>query len=52
MPADRLPQKGESLAFRSPFNRRVQFLAGVEVGEISMEDGRTVNETFKPVWSG
>lgn len=33
-------------------NRRVQFLAGVEVREISMEDWIRATETLKPVWLG
>ncbi|MGM9484785.1 hypothetical protein ACS5PN_26560 [Roseateles sp. NT4] len=33
-------------------NRRVQFLAGVEVREISMEDWIKASNTFKAVWLG
>lgn len=33
-------------------NRRVQFLAGVEVREISMEAWVQANEAFQPVWRG
>jgi hypothetical protein len=33
-------------------NRRVQFLSGVEVREISMEAWVQANETFQPVWRG
>ncbi len=33
-------------------NRRVQFLSGVDVREISMEEWVKANETFKPVWLG
>ena len=33
-------------------NRRVQFLSGVEVREISMEDWLKTNEAYKPVWIG
>ena len=33
-------------------NRRIQFLAGVEVREIGMDEWVKANETFKPVWLG
>ena len=33
-------------------NRRVKFLSGVEVREISMEEWAKVNAGFKPVWRG
>lgn len=31
-------------------NRRVRFLSGVEVREVSMDDWNKANEAFQPVW--
>ncbi|HEY8878654.1 MAG TPA: hypothetical protein VIN03_13890 [Roseateles sp.] len=33
-------------------DRRVQFLAGVEVREVRMDDWVKANEAFRPVWRG
>lgn len=32
--------------------RRVRFLSGVEVREISMDDWAKANEAYRPVWFG
>ncbi|KQV52863.1 hypothetical protein ASC95_08675 [Pelomonas sp. Root1217] len=49
---DSIMRRTRQMSGTQSHNRRVQFLAGVEVREISMEDWVKANEEYKPVWFG
>lgn len=49
---DSIMRRTRQMSGTQSHNRRVQFLAGVEVREISMNDWIKANETFQPVWRG
>ena len=49
---DSIMRRTRQMSGTQSHNRRVQFLAGVEMREISMEDWVKANEAFKPVWFG
>ena len=49
---DSIMRRTRQMSGTQSHNRRVQFLAGVEVREISMEDWVKASEEFKPVWLG
>lgn len=49
---DRIMRCTRQMSGTQSHNRRVNFLAGVDVREISMDDWVKANETFRPVWRG
>ncbi|KQV53292.1 hypothetical protein ASC95_11110 [Pelomonas sp. Root1217] len=49
---DSIMRRTRQMSGTQSHNRRVQFLAGVEVREISMADWAKANAEFKPVWIG
>lgn len=49
---DSIMRRTRQMSGTQSHNRRVQFLAGVEVREISMDEWVKAHETFKPVWLG
>lgn len=49
---DRILRCSRQMSGTQSHNRRVQFLSGVEVREISMDEWVKVNEASTPVWLG
>ncbi|WP_457353246.1 hypothetical protein [Roseateles sp. P5_D6] len=49
---DSIMRRTRQMSGTQSHNRRVQFLAGVDVREISMEDWVKANEAYRPVWFG
>jgi len=49
---DSIMRRTRQMSGTQSHNRRVQFLAGVEVREIAMDEWVKANEAFKPVWRG
>lgn len=49
---DSIMRRTRQMSGTQSHNRRVQFLAGVEVREISMDDWIKANEEYRPVWFG
>ncbi|HEY8880540.1 MAG TPA: hypothetical protein VIN03_23420 [Roseateles sp.] len=49
---DSIMRRTRQMSGTQSHNRRVQFLAGVEAREISMEEWVKASESFKPVWLG
>ena len=47
---DSIMRRTRQMSGTQSHNRRVQFLAGVDVREISMDDWIKANEEYKPVW--
>lgn len=49
---DRILRQTRQMSGTQSHNRRVKFLSGVEVREISMVDWEKAAAEFKPVWRG
>lgn len=49
---DSILRRTRQMSGTQSHNRRVQFLSGVEVREIAMEEWLQVSENFRPVWRG
>jgi hypothetical protein len=49
---DSILRRTRQMSGTQSHNRRVQFLAGVEVREISMDTWLEANQRFQPVWRG
>lgn len=49
---DSILRRTRQMSGTQSHNRRVQFLSGVEVREISMDTWAEANESFRPVWFG
>lgn len=49
---DSIMRRTRQMSGTQSHNRRVQFLSGVEVRDIGMDEWAQANASFKPVWRG